>query len=94
MASSKIYSNKYIKTKELSASGDVDGNSNKSFPFSNTAITGYTMIGLIEVKNSHGANFPITDFRKEHVVVRNLTATTTTVTITATGLYVRNDAFE
>ena len=82
-----------IVTRDVSASATVNGNTNALFYFSVPSISGYTYIGIIGVKNSHGANFPITDFSagSHTAVVRNLTSTQTTVTLTARLLFVKNE---
>ena len=92
MATSKIESRKMVKTQTLQGSKEIPANSNGSITISAASLTGYILIGLVEIQNSHGANFPITDFKKDRVVVRNLTGTAATVTITATGLYINNQA--
>lgn len=82
-----------VIVRSASITGSVRGNTNEGFYFTPPSVSGYTYVGIVGVRNSHGANFPITDFDSlnKRVVIRNLTATTTDVTITAILLYVKNE---
>lgn len=78
-------------TKNVAVTVTVRASTNAEFKIKPPAIAGYTPIGIYQLTNSHGANFPITDFgvASGRVVLRNLTNTATSVTITATYLYAK-----
>lgn len=80
-----------IKTQTQARTVNVGANTSAGFYFSPPSISGYTYIGIIGIANSHGGNFPITEFSPEQkrIVLRNMTTTATNVTLTATLLYVR-----
>ena len=82
-----------VIVRSVSVTGPVRSSTNEAFLFTPPSVSGYTYVGIIGVNNSHGANFPITDFDSinKRVVIRNLTTTTTNVTITTRLLYVKNE---
>lgn len=94
MASSSIKQKSLLTTRDIAAVANVPGNSNACITIPVPSISGYTYLGIIGIKNSHGANFPITDFSAgEHrIVVRNLTGTAAEVTLTARLLFVSTTA--
>lgn len=83
--------NKMIVIKSVSGSASVGGNTNAAITVTPPTVSGYTPFAIYNINNSHGANFPITDFgiTGGRVIVRNLTSTTTTVTVTVTYAYIR-----
>lgn len=90
MAVSTIKAKSLITTRDVSGTISVGANSNGALSFTVPTIPGYTYLGIIGIANSHGANFPITDFDapNHRAVVRNLTASDATVTLTARLLFV------
>lgn len=85
--------NGMILTRDVSSSVTVGANTNAPITFTVPSIAGYTYIGIIGITNSHGVNFPITDFNaaSHRAVVRNLTSTSTTVTLTGRLLFVKSN---
>lgn len=82
-----------IITRDVQSSATVGANTNAAVTFTVPSISGYTYIGFVGITNSHGANFPLTDFNaKSHrAVIRNLTSTSTTVTLTGRLLFVKTN---
>lgn len=80
-----------VATRDVTNTVSVPANTNAACIFTVPSISGYTYIGILGIENSHGAHFVITDFsaRYHRAVIRNLTATTTTITLTARLLYIR-----
>lgn len=81
-----------IIARDVSGSGTIGASTNGAITFTLPTISGYTYVGIVGIRNSHGANFPITDFdaANHRAVIRNLTTTQTTVTLTARLLFVKN----
>ena len=85
-----VFSKMFV-TKNVAVTATVRASTNQVFNITPPTIAGYTPIAIYQLSNSHGANFPITDFgvATGRVIVRNLTNTATDVTITATYLYAK-----
>ena len=81
-----------IIARDVSGSVTIGASTNGTITFTLPTISGYTYVGIVGIRNSHGVNFPITDFdaANHRAVVRNLTTTQTTVTLTARLLFVKN----
>ena len=84
---------KAIITRDVSASATVGANTNAAVTFTVPSISGYTYVGIVGITNSHGANFALTDFNANahRAVIRNLTSTSTTVTLTGRLLFVKTN---
>lgn len=74
----------------------INASTNGSVSITLPTVTGYKPIGIIGISNSHGANFCVTDFSllnatSARVVMRNVSTSAATITITAKVLYVRSN---
>lgn len=80
---------------ETRATASVGANSNASFTLTPPTKSGYTVIAMVDVRNSAGASVVITEFSTglTRVVARNLTGSALNVTITARYLYIRSGAY-
>ena len=81
-----------IHLETVAATGTVNANTNAVISASYPTVSGYTPIGIIDVRNSAGASIAITEFAilgaVARVVARNLSASSVSVTITMTVLYI------
>lgn len=82
-----------VIARDVVSSATVGANTYAAVTFTVPSISGYTYVGIVGITNSHGANFPITDFNanSHRAVIRNLTSTSTAVTLTARLLFVKTN---
>ena len=94
MASGTINKNYYkMMTKEQTGTVSLGANTNAAVSITPTAYAGYYCLGIIGIRNSHGANVVFTEFSSslKRAVIRNLTSTAYNVTLTFELLYISND---
>lgn len=91
----KLMTEKILHFETNTGSATINGNTNGVVVVSVPSVSGYTVQGIVVIQNSHGANFAITDYTiidvdSARVILRNLTSTAATVTVTVKFMYVRN----
>lgn len=92
MANSTIQTGRLFHFENPSGSATIGGSTNGSIDLTLPIVAGFTPVGIVGVTSSHGANFCITTFRiisgtAAQVVLRNVSSSSATVTITAKVLY-------
>ena len=94
MASGTITKDHYkMMTKEQTGTVSLGANTNAAVSITPTAYAGYYCLGIIGIRNSHGASVVLTEFSStlSRAVIRNITSTAYTVTLTFELLYISND---